>query len=73
MRMPELESERTAFLSAVLGRAGAKMIYTYDLGDSWGHSVVLEKRLPEEPHATYPICTDGQRHSLRRDGFTRKR
>lgn len=60
MRMPRVESERTALLSAVLQRAGAKMIYTYDLGDSWEHSVLLEKRLSAELHATYPICTDGQ-------------
>jgi len=31
------------------------MIYTYDLGDNWEHGVVLEKRLPAEPHTTYPI------------------
>lgn len=59
-RMPRLENERMVPLSAVLQRAGAKMIYTYDLGDNWEHGVVLEKRLPPEPHTTYPICTDGQ-------------
>lgn len=59
MRMPHVESERTTLLSAVLGRAGANMTYTYDFGDSWEHSVVLEKRLPEEPPTTYSICTDG--------------
>lgn len=59
-RMPRVESERMVPLSAVLQRAGAKMIYTYDLGDNWEHGVVLEKRLPAEPHTTYPICTDGQ-------------
>ena len=42
------ESERTARLSAVLGRTGAKMIYTYDFGDSWEHSIVLEKQLPAD-------------------------
>ena len=36
------------------------MIYAYDFGDSWEHSVVLEKLLPAEPDATYPVCTDGK-------------
>jgi hypothetical protein len=60
MRTPRVESERTALLAAVLQRRGAKMIYTYDLGDNWEHGIVLEKQLPAEPHTTYPICTDGQ-------------
>jgi hypothetical protein len=60
MRMPRVESERTARLSAVLERAGAKMIYSYDFGDSWEHSIVLEKQLPADPNTTYPVCTDGQ-------------
>jgi hypothetical protein len=60
MRTPCVESERTAPLSAVLQRAGAKMIYTYDLGDNWEHGIVLEKQLPAEPHTTYPVCTDGR-------------
>ena len=32
MRMPHVESERTVLLSAVLGRAGAKMTYSYYTG-----------------------------------------
>jgi hypothetical protein len=60
MRMPRTESERTARLSAVLGRMGAKMIYAYDFGDSWEHSIVLEKRLAVDPNATYPLCIDGE-------------
>jgi len=60
MRMPRTESERTARLSAVLGRAGAKMIYTYDFGDGWEHEIVLEKQLPADPGSTYPVCTNGK-------------
>jgi hypothetical protein len=55
-----VESERAAGLSAVLQRVGAKMIYTYDLGNNWEHSILLEKRLSPEPPTTYPICADGQ-------------
>jgi hypothetical protein len=39
---------------------GAKAIYTYDFGDSWEHSIVLQKRLLAAPTIAYPICTDGQ-------------
>jgi hypothetical protein len=60
MRMPRVESERTARLSAVLQRVGAKMIYTYDFGDRWEHAIVLEKELPLDPDARYPTCIDGK-------------
>ena len=47
-------------LSKYFVNKGDKIIYTYDFGDSWEHSIVLEKRLPVDPNTTYPICTDGQ-------------
>jgi len=59
--VPRIESARTVPLSAVLESEGAKMTYTYDFGDNWEHSIVLEKQLPAEPNTTYPICTDGER------------
>ena len=61
MGMAAVENERTVRLSSVLGRVGAKAVYTYDFGDSWEHSIVLEKRLPADPNTPYPVCTDGQR------------
>ena len=60
MGMTPTEGEGAVRLSAVLGRVGAKMIYTYDFGDSWEHGIVLEKRLPADPAATYPVCTAGK-------------
>jgi hypothetical protein len=60
MGMPSVENERMVRLSGILGRVGSKAIYTYDFGDSWEHSIVLEKRLPSDPNTTYPVCTDGQ-------------
>jgi hypothetical protein len=44
MGVPSVENERTVRLSSLLGRAGAKALYTYDFGDSWEHGIVLEKR-----------------------------
>jgi hypothetical protein len=60
MRMSRVESERTVALAAVLQRVGAKMIYTYDFGDSWEHALLFEKQFVADPHTTYPVCTDGQ-------------
>ena len=60
MGMPPVENERTARLSGLLHRVGARVIYTYDFGDSWEHGIVLEKRLPVDPITKYPVCTDGQ-------------
>lgn len=60
MGIPPVENERTVRLSRVLGRVGAKAIYTYDFGDSWEHAIVLEKRLPVDLNTAYPICTEGK-------------
>jgi len=35
--------------------------YTYDFGDSWEHTIKLEKILPREEAAEYPICLEGKR------------
>ena len=60
MGMPPVESERTARLSNALQKPRAKLTYTYDFGDGWEHSIVLEKRLAADPEASYPVCTGGQ-------------
>src|SRR5215813_4027190 len=49
-------SERTARVAAVLGRVGAKAVYTYDFGDSWEHELVVEKVLAPETGQLYPAC-----------------
>ena len=49
-------------LSRVLGKAGAKAVYTYDFGDGWEHGIVVEKILPPEEGRAYPVCVDGKRH-----------
>ena len=60
MGMPPMESERKVRLSGILSKVGSKAIYTYDFGDTWEHSLVLEKILPVDPKLAYPVCTDGQ-------------
>jgi hypothetical protein len=47
-------------LDEILPEAGAKAIYTYDLGDTWEHGIILEKRVAADPNTAYPVCTGGQ-------------
>jgi hypothetical protein len=61
MGMEPVANERSVRLSTVLGRTGAKARYTYDFGDSWEHTIVLEKQLAPDPNLVYPTCTDGRR------------
>ena len=56
MELSDLSDKGTVPLSAVLSRVGAKAKYTYDFGDDWEHSIVLEKRLPADPNLTYPCA-----------------
>ena len=60
MGMPPVEDERRVRLGTLLRNIRAKFLYTYDFGDSWEHSIVLEKRLPAAPTIPYPMCMDGQ-------------
>jgi hypothetical protein len=61
MGMPATSNERTAQLSSVLGKVGAKAVYTYDFGDGWEHGIVIEKVLLPQSGLMYPICTAGKR------------
>lgn len=54
----EYDAEDTA-MSEVLDKPKAKIKYTYDMGDSWEHEVVLEKILPAQPNTHYPLCING--------------
>jgi hypothetical protein len=61
MGLPPTINERTVRLFNVLGGRGAKAIYTYDFGDTWEHTVAVEKVLPPDPGVAYPMCTGGRR------------
>jgi hypothetical protein len=56
MGMDPVENERTVRLSEVLRRTGPKLIYTYDLGDSWEHAIVLRRRRLAEMYGPPSEC-----------------
>ena len=57
----DMENEETVFLSQFATKANQKFIYEYDFGDSWEHEVTVEKIVPLDSQAQYPICLDGAR------------
>lgn len=63
--MPEYDfdvrNERTVKLSRIVTGEKFKFLYTYDMGDSWEHEILVEKVLPTEPQTRYPICLTGKR------------
>jgi hypothetical protein len=59
---PPLMNDKKVRLYDVLGKAGAKALYTYDFGDGWEHRIVVEKVLQSEPRTAYPARTAGKGH-----------
>ena len=57
----DIRSERTAKLNQVVPGEKFKFHYTYDMGDSWEHEILVEKVLPAEPQTHYPLCLTGKR------------
>ncbi len=55
----EVVKDTTVKLSRA--RKGASLLYRYDFGDNWAHSVVLEDIVPIEPDTKYPRVVDGAR------------
>src|SRR5215211_3229694 len=54
-------SERRTRLSDLLVRPKDRLIYEYDLGDSWQHEVTLEKIGEPQPDFRYPRVIAGKR------------
>jgi hypothetical protein len=57
----DMKDDRRAKLSRLIRGEKFKFRYTYDFGDNWEHEILVEKILPAEPDATYPVCVDGKR------------
>ncbi|HSW96368.1 MAG TPA: plasmid pRiA4b ORF-3 family protein [Candidatus Saccharimonadales bacterium] len=54
-------NEGETLLSAFFSEKQSKATYVYDLGDSWEHTILLEKTLPFNQTAAYPQVISGKR------------
>lgn len=59
--LDDMFDERDARLSDIALREKLRIKYTYDFGDGWDHSVVVEKFLPVDKTLHYPVCVKGKR------------
>jgi hypothetical protein len=48
-------------LNRIIHREGQRFKYEYDFGDSWDHTLLVEKILPPEEGTRYPLCLKGKR------------
>ena len=48
-------------LSKLIARIPFRFTYEYDFGDSWEHTLAIEKMLPAEKGVHYPVCLAGKR------------
>lgn len=48
-------------LNQVIYREGQRLSYEYDFGDSWDHTLLVEKILPPKEGVRYPTCLKGKR------------
>jgi Plasmid pRiA4b ORF-3-like protein len=55
-----LKDERKAILRDILKEENDQMAYEYDFGNSWLHSIVLEKILPSGDTLKLPILVQGR-------------
>lgn len=59
--LDDMLDEWDAPLSGLALREKLRFKYTYDFGDGWEHSVVVEKFLPVDRTLQYPVCVKGKR------------
>ena len=54
----ETIDSRGVMVSKILKKVGEEISYEYDFGDSWYHTIIVEKL---EPGVYYPSCLAGER------------
>jgi hypothetical protein len=57
----EMHDERRIRLKEITYNEGFKFRYEYDFGDSWMHTLAVEKIVEPEPGQQYPVCIKGKR------------
>jgi Plasmid pRiA4b ORF-3-like protein len=55
-------AEKRLTLSALAKAAVTRFTYTYDFGDNWEHTIVLEETQNPEKDRLYPACVAGKRN-----------
>jgi hypothetical protein len=53
-------NEEAITLGKAVPREGTKFRYEYDFGDSWYHTVLVEKQFAPMPGRSYPDCIKGK-------------
>jgi hypothetical protein len=56
--------EKNYKLKQVIDGEGQRFTYEYDFGDSWVHTLLVEKILIPEAGIHYPTCLQGKRASM---------
>lgn len=55
------EDERAVTLAEVCPKVKSKLIYEYDFGDGWEHTIEVQKIAEPEAGAAYPVCLEGKK------------
>jgi hypothetical protein len=58
----DVADENRLTLDSLVKSGVARFAYTYDFGDDWEHTVVIEKRAPPREATSYPACVAGKRN-----------
>ena len=58
----DVADEERVTLNGVLKSGVARFTYTYDFGDTWEHTIVLEGQSPPGDGRRYPACVAGKRN-----------
>ena len=59
----EMRDARNIRLGAILARGETRFTYTYDFGDDWRHTLLVEEIVTTEPMVDYPRFVDGARRA----------
>jgi hypothetical protein len=58
----DVDDEQRLTLNTLIKKGVARFAYTYDFGDNWQHSIVIEGRQPPVEGRSYPACVAGKRN-----------
>jgi hypothetical protein len=57
----EGEDEEAVTLGEVCPKVKSKLIYEYDFGDGWEHTIEVQKIVEPDPSVEYPFCLGGKK------------